>query len=294
MNPESSHKKHIVWGMFVFVFIVVGFLLYRDVYAPIQERKEIAIEKNVQKEIAAAKLSYHRYTVTTANPKKELTELLGNNLPLVLGINRIDTAHIRKGAVLMVPDDFSDPSIFAPFPEVLPSAYIVPKLMMVSQRVQAFGIYEYGTLVRWGAVSTGKASTPTPSKLYFTNWKGVSVTSTVDDAWVMPWYFNLDNKRGISMHQYDLPGYPASHACVRLFEDDAIWLYHWAEQWKLSLNGEVVEQYGTPVIIFGSYEYKNIAPWKKLYENPNNASIDQESMEKVLSGYLPEILRKQK
>lgn len=290
MDPEKTSKKHILIWLCVIALIAGCFFLYKNVYAPIQERKEIAIEKEIQ----AAKLSYYRYSVASTDPKKEIAELFGDNLTLVLNINRIDTAHIRKGSVLMVPDDFSDPTIFAPFPEVLPSAYIVPKLMVVSQKVQAFGVYEYGTLVRWGPVSTGKASTPTPSKLYFTNWKGISVTSTVDDAWVMPWYFNLENKLGVSMHQYELPGYPASHACIRLFESDAIWLYNWAEQWKLSSNGEVVEQYGTPVIIFGSYEYKNIAPWKKLYENPNNASIDQMAMEKVLERYLSEILIKQK
>lgn len=293
MNPESSSKKYIIWGICTLCIIAGCFLLYKNVYAPIQERKEIAIEKQ-KIEIAKAKLSYYRYTVTTTNPKNEISELFGENLTLVLSINRIDTAHIRKGTVLMVPDDFSDPSIFAPFPVKIPSIYIVPKLMVVSQEVQAFGIYEYGTLVRWGPVSTGKASTPTPSKLYFTNWKGVSVTSTVDDTWIMPWYFNLDNKRGVSMHQYALPGYPASHACIRLFKDDAIWLYHWAVQWKLSSNGEHIEAYGTPVVIFGSYEYKNIAPWKKLYENPNNASIDQDAIEKVLAPYIPEILKKQK
>jgi hypothetical protein len=288
MDSEKTSKKHIIGWLCIVALIVGCFFLYKNVYAPIQERKEIAIEKEIQ----AAKLTYHRYTVTTTDPKKEIVELFGDNLTLVLDINRIDVSHIRKGAVLMVPDDFSDPAIFAPFPEVLSSAYIVPKLMVVSQQMQAFGVYEYGMLVRWGPVSTGKALTPTPSRLYFTNWKGLSVTSTVDDAWVMPWYFNLENKLGVSMHQYELPGYPASHACVRLLEDDAIWLYHWADQWKLSPNGETIQAYGTPVIIFGAYEYKNIAPWKHLVETPNNASIDQESMEKVLTRYLPEILRK--
>ena len=55
--------------------------------------------------------------------------------------------------------------------------------------------------------------------------------STFDDSWVMPFYFNIDTKEGIALHQFDLPGYPASHGCVRLLKEDAVWFYSWGEQW---------------------------------------------------------------
>jgi hypothetical protein len=51
----------------------------------------------------------------------------------------------------------------------------------------------------------------------------------VDPDWLMPWYWNLDNRTGLAMHAYGLPGHPASHGCIRLLENDAIWLHDWAE-----------------------------------------------------------------
>ena len=61
------------------------------------------------------------------------------------------------------------------------------------------------------------------------------------------------NARGVSFHLFDLPGYPASHACVRLLLRDAQWLYGWGEQWKLDETGRVVVVTGTPVLILGTY-----------------------------------------
>jgi hypothetical protein len=42
----------------------------------------------------------------------------------------------------------------------------------------------------------------------------------------MPWY-QFSNDRGFGVHQYDLPGRPASHGCVRMLERDAKWVYEW-------------------------------------------------------------------
>ena len=94
----------------------------------------------------------------------------------------------------------------------------------------AFGIYEYGNLVKCGPVSSGKKAAPTPAGKYHTNWKKDVKVSTIDPEWIMPWYFNIENKQGIAFHKYELPGYPASHACIRLHEADAIWIYNWADK----------------------------------------------------------------
>jgi lipoprotein-anchoring transpeptidase ErfK/SrfK len=163
----------------------------------------------------------------------------------VLALNRLDEQHMDKGKTVVIPDSFDDQEAFESFPLTIPALKEVPKIMLVSQRLQAFALYENGDRIRSGPVSTGKKSTPSPSKLYFTNWKGKLVTSSIDDEWIMPWYFNLDNKLGVSMHQYDLPGYPASHACIRMYEWDAKFIYDWADQWKVSDDGESVLAHGT-------------------------------------------------
>ena len=80
----------------------------------------------------------------------------------------------------------------------------------------------------------------------------------------MPWYFNFQNERGLSFHEYALPGRPASHACVRLLERDARWLYAWGGGWTLDERGWEVLTRGTPVLIIGCYAFGDEPPWRSV------------------------------
>jgi hypothetical protein len=207
----------------------------------------------------------------------------------VLKINRLDQAHIHRGDSLVIPTldraegRHRDSLACSPFPPTLDSARELPKLLLISIRVQAFAAYERGTLVRWGPTCTGRRDTPTPPGLYHTNWKARERRSTVNSEWLLSWYVNLDNLLGVSLHQYDLPGRPASHSCVRLLEEDARWLYGWSDQWKLAADGSGVAQEGTPVMIFGSYAYGKRPPWKRLPEDPGATAVHGPELEDAVS-----------
>jgi lipoprotein-anchoring transpeptidase ErfK/SrfK len=184
-------------------------------------------------------------------------------------INRRDREHlVRTEPVvpgLVVPDVWhDDPLAYSPFPPVWPSAEAHAKAIVVHQAMQAFAAYEYGRLVRWGPVSTGRKETPTPDGAFYLTWRARSRRSTDNEDWLLEWYFNFVNARGVSFHLFDLPGYPASHACVRLLLRDAQWLYGWGDQWKLDATGRVVTERGTPVVIHGRYGFGDPAPWLSL------------------------------
>lgn len=210
----------------------------------------------------------------------------------MLKINRTDRKHIRNGDSLIIPDAGADLLSIAPFPTQLEVARTIPKLVLVSRRVQAFGAYESGVLVRWGPTSTGKKSTPTPAGLYHANWKGKTRRSSVNQSWILPWCFNLDDMAGISFHQFDLPGYPASHGCVRLLEEDAKWIYDWADQWTLSKTGHSIVSFGTPVVIFGEYAYGEKPLWKRLGEDAGATAISLAETENCLNQHLAMIATK--
>lgn len=236
----------------------------------------------VKEEVLEQTGSYYKITLKTTAPLKELQDYVGkDNLETVLKLNRINAKFLKTDSIVIIPKDF-DFMALSPFPSELPLATSIPKLLMISQKVQAFGVYESGKLIRWGPVSSGKKSTPTPNRLYFANWKGKEVQSSFDDEWVLKWNFNLDNFEGIGMHQYEMPGFPASHSCVRMFEDDAMWLYDWADQWILSPDEQTVRAHGTPVIIFGDYAFGKTTPWKLLLEDPNANDLRTEDLEKIL------------
>ncbi len=238
-------------------------------------------------------ITYRNIFVTSSKPGAEIAREVGlSNTRFVITFNRLDEKHIAKNTTIVIPSELKNWDALSPFPQTLESAASIPQLLLVSQRVQAIAAYEYGKRVRWMVTSTGKKDTPTPSKLYFTNWKGKLVVSSVKDEWILPWYFNLDNMEGISLHQYELPGYPASHSCVRLTEADAEWIYNWAKQWILASDGNTKLASGTPVIVFGSYQYGKTAPWKKLATDPTATTLTQAELDAIVQTYLPEIQQK--
>jgi hypothetical protein len=139
----------------------------------------------------------------------------------------------------------------------------------------------------------GKKSTPTKTGLKFTNWKKEIAISTSNSEWKLRWNFNVHNSLGIGWHQYDLPGFHASHSCMRLLEEDAKWMYNWANQWVLTNDGNTVLAKGTPLIIFGTSDFTS-KPWLKLLKNPQENNFSVEEMNTLFLPFLEEILKEQK
>ncbi|HYT73193.1 MAG TPA: L,D-transpeptidase [Vicinamibacterales bacterium] len=184
-------------------------------------------------------------------------------------LNRRDRAHLVRPDPpvpgIVVPETWrDDPLVYSPFPPAWAAAEQYPKIIVVHQAAQAFAAYAAGTLVRWGPVSSGRKDTPTPEGSFNLTWRARKRHSTDNADWLLEWYFNFVNERGVSFHLFELPGYPASHACVRLLLRDAQWLYGWGEPWGLDDSRREVMAPGTPVIILGSYPFGRPGPWLSL------------------------------
>ncbi|HSI68742.1 MAG TPA: L,D-transpeptidase [Gillisia sp.] len=210
---------------------------------------------------------------------------------ILLALNRIESVRVGPGSKLVMPDTLLvNFNVYAPFPWELEILMPIPKTLLISRRVQAFALYECGRLIRWGPVSTGKQSTPTPAGLNYANYKAKRKVSTVNESWIMPYYFNYMNFEGVGVHQYLLPGFPASHACVRLDMADAMFIYDWAEQWKLDPKGITVIKNGTPFMVFGEYDFEGEVPWLQLIEDPTANDLNEEEL-KIIENYVREYFR---
>lgn len=257
------------------------------------EKKAKSEERKDGKEEVVIPINYHAIAVTKESIPEIKSEYDSAKMRVILAINRVDAAKWQRLDTLIVPDTFvADFKQYAPFPKQVSSIEKVHKMILYSQSIQAFGAYENGQLVRWGPISTGKKSTPTPNQLYHTNWRSKKTVSTIDDEWIMEWYFNMGNFSGVSMHQYEMPGYPASHACVRLYKEDAIWFYNWCKSWVLDKKGQIAA-YGTPTLVFGDYPFGKRKPWRALPENKDVLTFSEADINKEIQPHINIIMDRQ-
>ena len=181
---------------------------------------------------------------------------------IIRRINRMNIP-LRAGMKIAVPKNFDRLTIYdvSPFPR-----YIEPsseKTIYVSQRHLAWAAYdENGELVWWGPISSGKeycpgvyggCTTPTGS-FRIVRKQDIDCISTAfpsradgdSGGALMPYCMHFF--RGYALHgSSDVPGYRASHGCIRLFTEDARWL-----------NEEFVDlpddnQHGTRIVIDAPY-----------------------------------------
>jgi len=223
---------------------------------------------------------------------KKVKSTYGQHLDILMAINRTDSNNIEKMDTLLIPNNLSGTvNQYSPFPQTIPYGN-VKKIILFSYPAQYFAAYENGRMVRSGQTNMGREKDPTPTGLFFTNWKAEETKSTFNDEWDLKWNFNIENKLGVGFHEYALPGYPASHSCLRLTQDDAKFLYTFAEEWKLKDKDEVRAK-GTPVLVFGSYPFGSRKPWLQLAQNPHATDISPASIKQMIDEKLNDIMAAQ-
>ncbi|SHL85752.1 L,D-transpeptidase catalytic domain [Chryseobacterium polytrichastri] len=212
----------------------------------------------------------------------------------ILALNRLDSKNKWNADTLVVPAKIDTTLMsYSPFPMQMDVLSGVKKFVIFSYPIQAYGVYSNGSLVKWGPTSMGKKAAQTTRGLTFANWKKKLSTSTVSSEWKLPYNFNIFNTGGIGWHQYDLPGYPASHSCLRLLMKDAQWLYSYADTWVLNPGGATTKAKGTAVMVFGDYKWGARKPWRKLLDDPNANNISVEEMSKLIEPNIEKILKEQ-
>ncbi len=99
-----------------------------------------------------------------------------------------------------------------------------PLHIIVSIEKQRAALYSNGEPVASMPVSTGTASYPTPTGVFTILQKRIWHESNIYSAAPMPFMQRI-TWSGIALHEGVLPGYPASHGCIRLPRNFATWLF---------------------------------------------------------------------
>ncbi|HOM04223.1 MAG TPA: L,D-transpeptidase [Candidatus Kapabacteria bacterium] len=189
---------------------------------------------------------------------------------IITTLNRKELRFIRNGEKIIVPEVFTNNILdYSIFPHYYPSASNIDKIIIVAIDKQAYGCYENGRLVRFAAVNSGKERTPSFPGRYALVWKDRLRRSSLDSTWIMPFTFNFHSAAGSAFHQFQMPGRPVSHSCLRQFLDDAQWLFHWGETAKKDTSGKLIPFSGTPVILLNHFDYSRPTggPWLDFTSN---------------------------
>lgn len=158
---------------------------------------------------------------------------------IAMRVNRMNI-RLQPGMTIAIPKNLDQITIYdvSPFPR-----YIEPsgeKVIYISQKDLAWAAYnDEGELVWWGPISTGSGHcrsldgtclTPAGSFRVIRK-QDIDCISTVfpvredgtSGGAIMPYCMHF--LRGYALHGSDVvPGYRASHGCVRMFIEDARWL----------------------------------------------------------------------
>ena len=177
----------------------------------------------------------------------------------------IDTPTVMETVERLKPGEF----IWAP--QIAPSG---PLLMIVSLATQRAVVYRNGVPIAISTVSTGRPGYATPTGVFTVLEKDVEHYSSIYDNAPMPYMQRL-TWGGVALHGGQLPGYPASHGCIRLPVEFARLLYD-------------LTYLGMTVIVMDTRAVPRIAPSDPGSEtgierwHPDSASIGPVSI--VVSG----------
>ena len=161
-------------------------------------------------------------------PNDSLESLFGKDWTAVARFNRIDRRHVYPGMTIKVPDDIAASRSYTPLPAEYPPAARYKKYLLLDVTEQWMGAYESGKLKFSAPAATGTRGHETPLGVFRIDARdknhSSSLYKTEDESGQYPmdnamrFHYGADNV-SYWIHARDLPGKPASHGCVGLYDE---------------------------------------------------------------------------
>lgn len=147
----------------------------------------------------------------------------------VLRFNRLDRRHADRGLCLRVPEPLAAVINFSPLPAEWPEAATADKFILVDISEQFLGAYSHGQLLFTLPIAGGTKEHETPTGSFtinaFHRRHRSSLYNIEKTNRPYPMHYGLrffTDEKGIEywIHGRDLPGYPASHGCIGLSDEE--------------------------------------------------------------------------
>ncbi len=131
---------------------------------------------------------------------------------LIAGAGATSTLNLIPDLARDGPIEGLKPGEYLWAPDLAPSG---PVTVIISLKTQRAYVYRNGVPIGVSTVSTGKRGHATPTGVFTILQKQIEHKSSLYNDAPMPFMQRL-TWTGVAMHAGHLPGYPASHGCVRL------------------------------------------------------------------------------
>lgn len=163
-------------------------------------------------------------------PHETLESLYGKDWIQVARFNRVDRRHVYPGMTIKEPERMEDIRTYTPLPTEYAPAKRYRRYILLDLTEQWLGAYERGRLKFSMPAATGKASHGTPLGIFRIDARHKTHTSSLykvggegGEQYPMDYAlrFHIDKTNvGFWIHARDLPGRPASHGCIGLFDEE--------------------------------------------------------------------------
>lgn len=180
-------------------------------------------------------------------------EFCHENWKFLEKINKIKSEYLRIGMTVRVPKNCDIAKTYSPFPKFIKEIDTLNQFVLVDLENQFMAGYEKGAQKFWKPISSGlnTLQTPrwyrkkdaerwgyqfgkeykTPEGFFRIGWKYEIHSSSIYEEVEMPFSVLFTIKNGIMyfFHAGKIYGFPASHGCVRMFEEDAKFFFDWVK-----------------------------------------------------------------
>lgn len=201
-------------------------------------------------------------------PQDSLESLFGDDWEYVARFNRIDRRHVYPGMTIKVPENMDDIRNYTPLPRVYEPARRYDRYILIDMEEQWLGAYENGNLKFSFPAATGKPGFETPTGLYRADARHRNHTSslykTEDQSAQYPMDYAIRFHVGSDnvaywIHARDLPGKPASHGCVGVYDE--------------AMQNRIFKFPDKPVLM----DSKRLYDWavgESVYEGPDSGNLE--------------------
>ena len=161
-------------------------------------------------------------------PGKSLEAIFGEDWVDVARFNRIDRRHAHSGLSIKVPKRIEELVSFNPLPRFYQAAEQDEKFILINLAEQFLGAYEFGALRFTTPIASGDGLNETPkgefhlTVAHLQHQSSLYTIEGTDRPYPMNYALRFHvNREGVSywIHGRDMPGYPASHGCIGLYDE---------------------------------------------------------------------------